>query len=163
MKTKTLLVNIFISLAMLVACSGQVTPSQSAKTCPDIQNVVEAFYASNDAAQYTQSLQYLTDDISLVTWAEGANGYHVSAKFAVGKNQILPFLEKPGLKRDINQPNWTNYTLQVVQVSEGKMTFKLMPDRLHPNGRPYNHYLVEAFFSGCKIELLKVVERVTWL
>jgi hypothetical protein len=53
--------------------------------------------------------------------------------------------------------------MQVLQISEGKMTFKLMPDRVHPNGRLYNHYLVEAFFSGCKIELLKVVERVTWL
>lgn len=162
MKIKTLLLNILVSLAMLVACGGQVTPIQSAKTC-DVKSVVEAFYTSNDASQYAQSLQYLTDDISLVAWAEGANGYHVSAKFAVGKNQILPFLEKPGLKRAINQPNWTNYTMQVVQISDAKVTFKLMPDRAHPNGRPYNHYLVEAFFSSCKIELLKVVERVTWL
>src|SRR5512133_3760623 len=162
MKIRTLLLNALLILVMLTACGGQVTAIQPSKTC-DIKSVVEAFYASNDAAQYTQSLQYLTDDISLVTWGEGANGYHVSAKFAVGKNQLLPFLEKPGLKRAINQPNWPNYTMQEVQISSAKMTFKLMPDRKHPNGRPYNHYLVEVFFSGCKIELLKVVERVTWL
>jgi len=164
MKTKTLLLNVLISLAMLTACGGSVTPIQSAKTCSDIQSVVEAFYAANDASQFTTSMQYLTDDISLVTWAEGANGYHVSAHFAVGKNQVLAFLGKPGLKRTSSGPNLPNYTMQEIQIVPSKMTFKLMADRLHPNStRPYNHYLVEVFFSGCKIELLKVVERVIWL
>ena len=27
----------------------------------------------------------------------------------------------------------------------------------------YNHYTIELFFSGCKIEVIKVIERVTWL
>jgi hypothetical protein len=151
-------------IVMLSACASPVNQTQSVKTCPDIKSVVEAFYAANDASQFATSMQYLTDDISLVTWAEGANGYHVSAHFAVGKNQILAFLGKPGLKRTSSGQNLPNFTMQEIQIAPSKMTFKLMADRLHPNStRPYNHYLVEVFFSGCKIEVLKVVERVIWL
>ena len=163
MKIKTLLVNVFIVLAILSACGGQINQGQSAQTCADIKSVVEAFYAANDAAQYTQSLQYVTDDVAIITWADGANGYHMNMRSVVGNTHIQSFLEKPGLKRTSNGPNLPNYTMQEIQISEGKMSFKLLPDRLHPNKRPYNPYDVEVFFSGCKIELIKVVERVTWL
>jgi hypothetical protein len=163
MKIKTLLINAFIILAILTACGGQVSQAQSAEKCSDIQSVVEAFYASNDASQYAKSLQYLAYDVSLVTWGDGTNGDHVAANFAVGLTQIQAFLGKPGLKRTSNGPDLPNYTMQDIQLSDAKMTFMLIPDRHHPNGRPYNPYHVEIFFSGCKIELLKVVERVLWL
>jgi hypothetical protein len=163
MKTKALLLNMVILWATLSGCIGQINPSQSAQTCPDLTKVVEAFYAANDASQFATSLQYLTDDIAVVSWAEGANGHHMIFNSTVGKDQIEEFLNKPGLKRTAAQPGLPNYTMQAVQRSGVKVSFKLMPDRVHPDKRPYNPFYVEAFFSGCQIELLKVVERVTWL
>jgi hypothetical protein len=51
-----------------------------------------------------------------------------------------------------------------VVVTAGKeVRLRLNADRKHANGRLYNPYKVEAFLSGCKIEILKVVELVTWL
>jgi hypothetical protein len=72
-------------------------------------------------------------------------------------------LNQPGLKRKADQANLPNYAMQDVQLSGLKVSFMLVPDRLDPNNRPINPYQVEAFFSGCQIEVLKVVERVTWL
>jgi hypothetical protein len=82
---------------------------------------------------------------------------------AVGRDQVKDLAGQPGLKRTASQPDLPNFTMQAVKVSGIRVSFKLIPDRLHPNGRPYNPYYVEAFFSGCQIEILKVVERITWL
>jgi hypothetical protein len=133
------------------------------KPCSDGRKVVEAFYAANDASQFAASVEYLTDDVVLVTWAEGANGHHMRMESAVGKDQVKDFLGKPGMKRTADQPNMPNYAMQEIRLSEMKMSFKLLPDRHHPDNRPYNPFEVEVFFSGCHIEILKVVERVMWL
>ncbi len=163
MRMRALCLNAILLWATLAACGSQSAQAQATKPCSDPQKVIEAFYAANDAGQFATSLQYLTDDITLFGWAEGANGRHMTIYVAVGGNQVQNFLAKPGLRRIQNQPNLPNYTMQDIQLSGLKVTFMLMPDRLHPNNRPYNHYSVEAFFSGCQIEILKVVERVTWL
>jgi hypothetical protein len=163
MKTKAILLNLVLLLATLSACGGQANQNQAGQTCPDLTKVVEAFYAANDASQFATSSQYLTDDVVLVEWAQGANGYHMGSFFAIGKGQIQSFLSQPGLKRKADQANLPNYAMQDVQLSGLKVSFMLVPDRLDPNNRPVNPYQVEAFFSGCQIEVLKVVERVTWL
>jgi hypothetical protein len=163
MKIKTRWLLVVVVLATLSGCGGQINQNQSVTTCPDLRKVVEAFYAANDASQFATSLQYLTDDVALVTWAEGANGHHMIFSSTVGKNQIQEFLGRPGLKRTADQPDQPNFSIQEVQLSAGKMSFKLVPDRLDPENRPYNPYKVEVFFSGCQIEILKVVERITWL
>jgi hypothetical protein len=40
----------------------------------DDKKVVEAFYAATEASKPVTSSPYLTDDIALIGWAEGANG-----------------------------------------------------------------------------------------
>ena len=162
MHGKALLLSAVMLWMTLSACAGQGTQSPT-QSCPDLTKVVEAFYAANDASQFDASLQYLSDDIAVVTWAEGANGHHMIFSSTVGKDQIKEFLARPGLKRTASQPGLPNYTMQALQQAGVKVSFKLMPDRLHPDQRPYNPFEVEAFFSGCQIEVLKVVERVTWL
>jgi len=152
-----------IIMATLSGCAGQANQNQSAKACPDLTKIIEAFYAANDASQFATSVQYLTDDVVLVTWAEGANGHHMIFHSAIGKDQVRNLLGKPGLKRTADQPDLPNFTMQEVRVSPSKVTFKLMPDRLRRDNRPENFYIVEVFFSGCQIEILKVVERITWL
>ncbi len=163
MKRQALLLITIIVLATLSGCASPANENQTAKACPDLTKIVEAFYAANDASQFETSVQYLTDDVVLVTWAEGANGNHFIFDSAVGKEQVKNFLGKPGLKRTADQPDLPNYTMQEVQVSPSRVAFKLIPDRLSRDNRPENLYTVEAFFSGCQIEILKVVERVTWL
>jgi hypothetical protein len=163
MTTRALVLNLVILMALLSGCVSRTKQNQSAKTCPDLRQVVEAFYAANDASQSATSLRYLTDDVVLVNWAEGANGRHMSFQSAVGQEQVKDFIAKPGLKRTADQPDLPNYTMQEVQLSDNKVSFKLVPDRLHPDKRPYNPFAVEVFFLGCRIEILKVVERVTWL
>ncbi len=120
MKSKILLLIVFILPAFLTACGGMSAQTQQTKNCPDMQSVVESFYAANDASEFETSMQYLTDDIALVTWAEGANGHHLSANFAVGKNQIVDFLDKPGLKRTSSSPDLPNFTIENVQFPKGR-------------------------------------------
>ncbi len=163
MKRQALLLITIIVLATLSGCAGSANQNQSAQACPDLTKIVEAFYAANDGSQFETSVQYLTDDVVLITWAEGANGHHMIFDSAIGKDQVKNLLGKPGLKRTANQPDLPNFTMQEVRVSPSKVAFKLMPDRLGQDNRPRNFYTVEVFFSGCQIEILKVVERITWL
>lgn len=163
MKRRARLLILIIALPALSGCVGQANQNLSAKACPDLTKVVEAFYAANDASQFATSAQYLTDDVVLVTWSEGANGHHMIFHSAIGKDQVKNLLGKPGLKRTADQPDLPNFTMQEVRASPSKVTFKLIPDRLRNDNRPENFYIVEAFFSGCQIEILKVVERITWL
>jgi hypothetical protein len=124
--------------------------------CRDPWKVAEEFYQANDAGDFTTSLELLTDDVVLVTWAQGANGYHMSARFTVGKNQILEWLGKPGLRRVAESSDRPNFK-EANQRSVGNtLRFELMPDRVRDNGRPFNHYSVELVFNGCQIEIINV-------
>lgn len=153
-------------LLLVEACTGMPGHGQTdtgRELCRDPWKVVEEFYKANDAGDFEASLELLTDDVVLVTWAEGANGYHMSARFTVGKNQILEWLGEPGLRRVAVNSERPNFE-EANQRSVGNtLRFELMPDRLRENGRPFNHYSVELVFNGCQIEMIKLVERVTWL
>jgi hypothetical protein len=41
------------------------------------------------------------------------------------------------------------------------MQFMLEPDRMRPNGRPYNPYSVQAVLDGFRIKSLAVIERIS--
>jgi hypothetical protein len=176
MKRTSLICLSLIVLSVLAACgpvpategAAQGTDSAgsasaTATPCANPVQVIDSLYAADDADQYNQSVSYLTDDVSLVFWAEGVNGRHMTAAFAVGKDQIQDFLKKPGMRTKAAGPNLPNFTRDRLVASPTKVAFMLEPDRKHPDGTPYNPYSVEVFFNGCKIELIKLVERVTWL
>ena len=140
---------------------GQTNPVR--ELCRDPWKVAEDFYTANDTGDFDASLDFLTDDVALVTWATGANGYHMSARFAVGKNQVREWLGEPGMRRLAVNPERPNFQ-EANQRSVGNtLRFELLPDRLRDNGRPFNHYSVELVFDSCRIEIIKLVERVTWL
>jgi len=102
--------------------------------CRDPWKVVEEFYQANDAGEFKASIELLTDDVVLVAWAQGANGYHMSARFTVGKNQILEWLGEPGLRRVAVNSERPNFK-EANQRSVGNtLRFELMPDRLQIMG-----------------------------
>jgi hypothetical protein len=151
---------------LIAACTGMPGRGQSntgRELCRDPWKVAEEFYLANDAGDFNASLELLTDDVVLVTWAQGANGYHMSARFAVGKNQVLEWLGEPGLRRVAENPERPNFQEANQRWVGNTLRFELMPDRQRDNGRPFNHYSVELVFDGCQIEMIKLVERVTWL
>jgi hypothetical protein len=141
--------------------TADVTPMPA--DCPDPAPIVKAFYDANDASQFDASLALLADDATLDSWAQGINGHHMIQKHLVGKEQIRAVLGNPGLRRISDQPDRPIFHETDLQVSGNKVTFALQPDRVHPNGRPYNPYTVEIVFEGCKIKSLTVIERVMWL
>ncbi len=151
---------VFLILPLFAACLGQ--PAADSNGC-DLRQVAENFYAANDQQNSDTSLSLLTDDVSLISWATGANGYHMSASLTIGKDQVAKHLKDPGLDRLASTTGYPNFKEENEQVTGNSVHFDLMPDRNRPNGRPYNHYSVELVFTGCKIEIIKVVERVTWL
>jgi hypothetical protein len=156
----------FLILLLAAACTalpGRRQTNTGVELCRDPWKVVEDFYLANDAGDFDTSLKLLTDDVVLVTWAEGANGYHMSARFAVGKNQVLEWLDQPGLRRVAENPERPNFQEANQLLVGNTLRFELMPDRQRENGRPFNHYSVELVFDGCRIEIIKLVERVTWL
>jgi hypothetical protein len=124
---------------------------------------VDGLFAADDAGKYDQSVGYFTEDGTIVTWIEGVNGRHLQPTIRVGKDQIVELLKKAGLRTQATGPDLPNYTRDRLVISPTKVSFMLEPDRVHPDGRPYNPFSVEVFFSGCQIELIKVVDRVTWL
>jgi len=73
--------------------------------CRDPWTIADEFYRANDAGDFDASLELLTDDVVVVTWAQEANGYHMSARFAVGKNQVLEWLGEPGLRQVAINPD----------------------------------------------------------
>ncbi len=164
MKKRLLLVILFSSL--LAACAAPVSLEGEATAipaCRDPLRVVEAFYNANDAGDAAAALKLVTEDAALVFWAEGANGHHVSYDFAVGKDNLAAWLAKPGLRRAAAANDRPSFHMEKAQADGNVVRFMLMPDRLRENGRPFNHYAVEMVFNGCQIEIIKVVERVTWL
>jgi len=146
----------------LAGCTRAGLPGSTA-ACRDLAQVAEAFYDANDDSRFEDSLALLTQDVAMVTWAEGANGHHMIANFTVGKDQILEYLPNPGLSRTARQPDRPNYRPDEMRVDGKTVTFMLWPDRKRPDGRSFNPYAVKMVFSGCQIEIIKVVERVTWL
>ncbi len=138
-------------------------PPGGIASCSDPYKVVESFYTDNDSGDYQKSLDLLDDDVVLVAWAEGANGHHMTSIYRVGKDNVAQELGDPGLRRAAASAGQPNFKEQNLQVMGNIVHFELMPDRLRDNGRPYNSYTVEIVFTGCKIDMLKVIERVTWL
>jgi hypothetical protein len=168
MGSNTRLVCCVVCLILLLAaaCAGMPGGGQTnvgEELCHDPWEVAEEFYRANDEGDFDASLKLLTDDVALVTWATGANGYHVSARFAIGKNQVLEWLGEPGMRRAAVNPERPNFQEANRRSLGNTLSFELMPDRLRENGRPFNHYSVKLVFKGCKIEIIKLVERVTWL
>ena len=160
---------VVIFLLFLPAAGCSALPASSPPTsatavlCADPWKVMEDFYSANDTGNYDDSLNLLTDDVVLVSWATGANGYHMSPRFSIGKNQVREHLGEPGLRRPAVDPSRPNFTVANRDAAGNTLRFQLLPDRLRDNGRPFNHYSIELVFNGCLIEILKVVERVTWL
>jgi hypothetical protein len=145
------------------AAQATANPIATPVPCADPVKAIDGLYAADDAGKYDQAASYLTDDISIVSWIEGVNGRHLQPVMKVGKDQIVELLKKAGMRTQAVSPDLPNYTRDRLVSSPTKVSFMLEPDRKHPDGRPYNPFSVEVFFSGCQIELIKVVERVTWL
>jgi len=128
--------------------------------------VVTAFYDSNDAGLFDASMKYLADDIVFASWASGVQGYVMVPRHLKGKQQLRRFLpEGRGLSRRLpgSPPDGPVYRVTRVHVTGDDATFMLEPDRIRPNGRPYNPFSVEAVIDGCRIKSLTIIEQVTWL
>ncbi len=131
--------------------------------CPDPMAIIKAFYDSNDASQFEASLAFLIPDATLSTWAEGMNGRHWQEQHLIGQEQIRTVLGKRGLRRISGQPDAPIFHETGAKISGNQVTFMLQPDRLSPDGRPYNPYRVQVFFDGCKIKSLTVIEFISWV
>jgi hypothetical protein len=158
---------VWAALLVLTSClpgqaAAAVTPT-AASACPNLVTVANAFYDANDSGQLVQSLSYLTEDVIMVFWAEGINGHHMGQKVVIGKEQIKDALDDPGLHRVARGPDLPNFTQDTISQNGSQLIFHLTPDRTHPDGRPYDPYVVEMIFSGCRIDILKITERVTWV
>lgn len=165
-KRCTVVAFLILSALLAAGCIGLPGGGPAAlegELCADPWAAVEAFYAANDAGDFDAALDLLSDDPALIAWAQGANGYHMSAHFAVGKGQIRERLGDDGLRIAVNHPERPNFSIQDRQAEGNTLRFELLPDRLRPDGRPFNHFAVEMVFKGCKIDIIKLVERVTWL
>jgi hypothetical protein len=138
-------------------------PTTENGSCTDPMAVMKTLYDSNDAGTFDKSLGLLTDDIDFSFWAEGVNGHHMNEQFLKGKSQVRTILNGPGLRRSSGQPNAPIFHEDKVKITGNTVVYMLLPDRVHPGGRPYNPYKVTAIFDGCKIKSLNVVEQVTWL
>lgn len=125
--------------------------------------IVRAFYDANDASLFDKSLGFLAEDATLATWAEGVNGYHARERHFTGKQEIRAILGEPGLRRTSDRPDGPIYRESRVKAVSDRVTFLLEPDRLRPNGKPYNPFRVEVVLVGCKIKSLTVIDLVTWL
>jgi hypothetical protein len=139
------------------------TPAVKNGSCADPMAIIRAFYDSNDAGTYDKSLDFLSSDISFSSWSEGVNGHHMTEKFLTGRDQVRPELSSPGLRRSSGKPDAPIFHIDQVKISGESVVLMLLPDRTHPNGRPYNPYRITAVFADCTIKSLNVVEQVTWL
>ena len=131
--------------------------------CPDPLAIIKAFYDSNDSSQFDASFAFLTADAILSSWAEGANGRHWQEKHLTGRQQIRTVLGDRGFRRTSGQPDAPTFHETEAKVSGDQVTFMLRPDRLSPDGRPYDPYSVAAVFLGCKIKSLTVIEFISWV
>jgi hypothetical protein len=158
---------LLIVTMVLTGCSGQPVPVQATPTtasaCPDLMKVANSFYAENDSARRNQTLSHLTEDVILVFWAEGINGHHMTQKVVIGKDQMAVSLEQPGLHLKSAGQELPNYLPDNISQVGNQLKFNLTPDRAHADGRPYNPFVIEIIFSGCRMDIIKIVERVTWV
>jgi hypothetical protein len=158
---------LMVGVFLFTSCSGQPNPVQPttavSPACPDLMQVTNAFYEANDSAQLVKSLSYFTEDVILVFWAEGINGHHMSQNVFIGKAQLGENFDHPGLHQKSTGPDSPNFKPDHVVQNGNQLFFNLTPDRTHADGRPYNPYVVEIIFSGCRMDMIKIVERVTWV
>ena len=155
---------LLIGVLVLTSCSAiQAAQASPSSECPDLMKIVNDFYAANDSAQLVPTLSYLTEDVIFVFWAEGINGHHMGLNTAVGKDQIVPFLTNPGLHLKAIGPDQPNFSMDHIIKAGNQIVFNLTPDRVHANGRPYDPYVVTMVFSGCRIEIIKLIERIIWV
>ena len=135
-------------------------------SCRDPLAVIRAFYDSNDARQFGASARFLAEDVTFDTWATGVNGYMMAQRHIRGKEALRRFLgEARGVRRHLPDApaDGPVYHETRVSVSGNTVQFMLEPDRMRPNGKPYNPFSIEAVIDGCHISSLTVIERVTWL
>jgi hypothetical protein len=111
-------------------------------------------------------MKYVADDATVDTWATGVNGYIMAKRHRDGKAAIRMFLpEGRGLSMHLpdSAPDGPVFHESRLSVSGNTVQFMLEPDRMRPDGRPYNPFSVQAVLDGCRIKSLTVIERVTWL
>jgi hypothetical protein len=154
------------SLAGVQSASAlpKVTPFPTMPAaCSDPVAVVKALYTSINSGQYDASLAFFASDATLSSWAEGINGHHMTEKDYSGLEQLRTAFTNPGLRLNSGQPDSPIYHEDKYKAAGNKVTLMLIPDRVHPDGRPYNPYTITVIFDGCKIKSMTVVEQVTWL
>jgi hypothetical protein len=155
---------LIIGALLLTSCSAiQSVQASTSSSCPSLVQVVKDFYTANDTHQLVPTQSYLTEDVIFVFWAEGINGHHMGLNTAIGKDQLVPFLVNPGLHFKAVGPDLPNFSMDHLVQAGNQIVFNLTPDRTHTNGRPYDPYAVTMVFSGCRIEIIKLIERVTWV
>lgn len=155
---------LIIGALVLSSCSAiQSAQASSSSSCPSLVQVVNDFYTANDTHQLVPTLSYLTEDVIFIFWAEGINGHHMGLNTAIGKDQIQPFLANPGLHLKAVGADAPNFSMDHLVQAGNQIVFNLTPDRTHTNGRPYDPYVVTMVFSGCRIEIIKLIERITWV
>jgi len=155
-------------VAVIALAAGAVLAghAQAAAGCADAVAVVRAFLAANDAGLWDKSAALLTDDVVFDTWATGVNGYIMARRHREGRSALKAFLpEARGVRHRLpdSPPDGPVFAETKLTVKGSTVQFMLEPDRMRPNGRPYNPYSVEAELDGCRIKTLTVIERVTWL
>jgi hypothetical protein len=159
---------VFAAGVAFSAAAALAAFAQAASTggCADPLAVIRAFYAANDARQSDKSAGYLAPDVVFDTWATGVNGYIMAKRHRVGRAALKDYLpEARGVRHRLpdSPPDGPIFHETRLSVSGNTVQFMLEPDRLRPNGRPYNPYSVEVVLEGCRIKTLTVIERVTWL
>lgn len=157
-----------LSFATALSCPAQAQspgPGPGAQ-CSDPMAVLKAFYGSNDARRFDASMKYLTDDVNFATWATGVQGYIMVHRQLKGKKALRGFLPQGrGLASRLpdSPPDGPVYHITRISVAGTDVKFMLEPDRIRPNGRPYNPFSIEATLDGCRIKSLTVIEQITWL
>ena len=157
-----------LTLAVMLSypARAQTSGTGSSEPCSAPMAVLKAFYDSNDAGRFEASMKYVTDDVAFATWATGVNGHIMVERHSKGKKALRGFLARGrGLSRRLpdSPPDGPIYHENRISVSGNEVKFMLEPDRIRPNGRPYNPFSIEAILDGCRIKSLTVIEQVTWL
>jgi len=162
----TVVSGLALALVLSSPARAQTSRSGAGEPCPAPMAVLTTFYDSNDAGRFDASMKYVTDDVAFATWATGVNGHIMVPRELKGKKALRRFLAQGrGLSRRLpdSPPDGPIYHETRISVSGNDVKFMLEPDRIRPNGRPYNPFSIEAVLEGCRIKSLTVIEQVTWL
>lgn len=157
-----------LTLAVVLSyhARAQASGGSPAEACSDPVAVLKAFYDSNDAGRFDVSMKYVTDDVAFATWATGVNGHIMVERHSTGRKALRRLLPQGrGLSRRLpdSPPEGPVYRETRISISGNRVKFMLEPDRIRPNGRPYNPFSIEAILDGCRIKSLTVIEQITWL